>query len=124
MKLRDAKRDVYELGSSGLSKRARRVVEAERVEAFCGTKVKAQKMPLKMLMGIRRAEAKRAAREAEERRAAGVVAPKERQDAVTRKATKRKRQPQPLIDDIRNGVLRVSPAVTGRAGDSRRSKKK
>lgn len=110
MKLRDAKRQVFEFGTSGLSKRARQVVEAERIEAF-GGKAKKQKMPLKMVLGIRRAEAKRAALRAEERRTSGVVAPKERQDALTRKKTTKRKRRAEQDDDVKDGIFRVSPAL-------------
>ncbi|KAJ8605460.1 hypothetical protein CTAYLR_003317 [Chrysophaeum taylorii] len=108
LSLRDAKRQVLELGASGFSKRAKRVFETQRTEAF-GGKVKAQRMPFKMLLGIRRAEAKRERREAEERRAAGVVAAAPKKDLVTRRSTpKKRRAPKPPTDDLRDGVLDVS----------------
>ncbi|KAJ1454331.1 hypothetical protein M885DRAFT_522191 [Pelagophyceae sp. CCMP2097] len=107
--LRDAKKDVYELGVSGLGKRAKRALEAERSEAF-GIKEANQKMPFKMLVAIRKAEAEKDKRKAAERREAGIVAPVEKRDAVLGGKIKRKSRggggDNPL-DEVRDGVLRV-----------------
>lgn len=106
MMLRTAKRDVFEYGTTGLSKRAKRVVEAERKEAF-GVKVKGEKMPLKMVRGIRRAEAKRMEKEKEERKVAGVVTARERRDRLTRKRTSKKRK-RGIDDELKDGILRLN----------------
>ena len=61
-----------------------------------------------MLMGIRKAEAKREKKIADERREAGVVAPKEQRDLARGGAIKRKRKGRAdLAGDARDGVLRV-----------------
>jgi len=128
----------YALGTTALDARTRRVLRDEKVVAYGGTAAKPQKMPLKMILGIRRAEAKRADRAAAERRASGVVAPTTaKQDAVLRgtssskgKATKRKDLP---LDDVRDGVLRVDaallgkkkgPGTTGGSGGKKKTNKK
>ena len=108
MSLRAAKRDVFDFGASGLSKRAQKIRENEKLVAFGAKAAKNPKMPFKMLMGIRKAENKRERREADERLQSGVVAPIEKRDATRGGAkAKRKRRPDDLAPDARDGVMRV-----------------
>ena len=59
MSLRAAKKDVFDFGATGLSRRQQKIRENEKMVAFGAKAEKAQKMPLKMLLGIRRAEDRR-----------------------------------------------------------------
>ena len=117
-----AKRDVFELGSSGLGKRSRRVLDTARSEAF-GVKQETQKMPPQMLLGIRRAEAKRDRCRAQELEESGVVATIEKRDSVLGGAKRRKRSgsSDAPLDDLKDGVFRVRvPGARKRAGRAKR----
>lgn len=108
MSLRAAKKDVFDFGATGLSRRQQKIRENEKMVAFGAKAEKAQKMPLKMLLGIRRAEDKREKKILDERRASGVVAPTEKRDATRGGAKpKRKRRPGDLLPESRDGVMRV-----------------
>mmetsp|Transcript_19721 Transcript_19721/g.61024 ORF Transcript_19721/g.61024 Transcript_19721/m.61024 type:complete len:153 (-) Transcript_19721:132-590(-) len=132
-KFHTMKREVFELGASGMSKRAKKVFEDEKLRAFGGA-VANPKMPFKMLLGIRKAEKLRAKRAEEERRASGVVGPATTKlDNVLRavKPKKRKRQNDVPVDDVRDGVLRVGhhlrksgSAGSGGGGGGKRKKKR
>ena len=106
--LRAAKNDVFEFGATGLSKRQQKIREGEKLVAFGAKQAKGPKMPLKMLLGIRRAEDKREKKVLEERRASGVVAAAEKRDATRGGAKpKRKRRPDDLLAESKDGVMRV-----------------
>ena len=123
MELRDAKKQVYEYGVSGLSKRAQKIFHDQKTEAF-GGKVKNPKMPFKMLLGIRKAEKVRAKRLSDEQRAAGVVAPTPKLDRVLRaqKSSGGKKKRSGNFDgDLKDGVLRVDHLLSSHQKKKRRS---
>jgi hypothetical protein len=94
---------------SGLGKRAKRALEAQRSEAFGATEKNA-KMPFKMLLGIRKAEAKREHKVNAELLESGVVAATEKRDAILGGAKKRKKRNAPNdmpLDDVRDGVFKI-----------------
>ena len=109
LSLRAAKRDVFDLGATGLDKRQRKIRDDARLAALGCKAPRNPKMPFKMVLGIRRAEDARERKRLAERRESGVVAPKEKRDAArggSRKG-KRGRRGDALAPDSRDGVLRV-----------------
>ena len=109
LSLRAAKRDVFDLGATGLDKRQRKIRDDARLAALGCKAPRNPKMPFKMVLGIRRAEDARERKRLAERRESGVVAPKEKRDAArggSRKG-KRGRRGDALAPDPRDGVLRV-----------------
>ena len=109
LSLHSARKDVFDLGPTGLDKRQRKIRDDARLVAL-GCKTPASpKMPFKMVMGIRRAENKRQAKKEMENKESGVVAPKEKRDAAcggSRRGKVRKGD-RGLAPDPRDGILRV-----------------
>jgi len=122
---------VYELGSTAFDKRAKKVLQTEKIIAFGGKAPKNPKMPLKMLRGIRQAEKKRAERAVAEQRESGIVVAHQKLDNVLRplgKSTKkrRKRQSDIPVDALSDGVLRLKhpPSTSQKADRAPKSNKK
>jgi hypothetical protein len=67
------RREVNELGASGLSKKARRDFELRKRQALGCRAPKSQKMPLPMLLGIRKKQREREAKEKEQAIASGML---------------------------------------------------
>ena len=88
LSLRAAKRDVFDLGATGLDKRQRKIRDDARLAALGCKAPRNPKMPFKMVLGIRRAEDARERKRLAERRESGVVAPKEKRDAALRPSRK------------------------------------
>ena len=109
LSLRAAKRDVFDLGATGLDKRQRKIRDDARLAALGCKAPRNPKMPFKMVLGIRRAEDARERKRLAERRESGVVAPKEKRDAARggSRRGKRGRRGDALAPDPRDGVLRV-----------------
>lgn len=79
-------KEVTELGASQLEGKAKKEYETRKLLALGARKEKGQKMPLRMLQGIRKKSAKREAAQRELERQAGIVT------ANTPKAGKRKKR--------------------------------
>jgi hypothetical protein len=67
------RREVNELGASGLSKKARRDFELRKRQALGCRAPKSQKMPLPMLLGIRKKQREREAKEKKQALASGML---------------------------------------------------
>jgi hypothetical protein len=67
------RREVTELGASGLSKRSRREYELRRRLEIGLRKPKGQNVPLRMLLGMRMKQREREAKEKEQARASGML---------------------------------------------------
>ena len=67
------RQEVLELGATQLDKKAKKEWERRKLKALGARDDKAQKMPVKMLAGMRKKQAQREARRAEEERQSGVI---------------------------------------------------
>ena len=103
---RDVRASVAALGASGFELKAKRARASSALEAI-GAVVKKQRMPFKMMIGVDRARAVRAARADEEARASGVVRAGGTKKRKVRKQRERDAPDVPEPFDIRGGVMFV-----------------
>ena len=117
LSLRAAKRDVFDLGATGLDKRQRKIRDDARLAALGCKAPRNPKMPFKMVLGIRRAEDARERKRLAERRESGVVAPK---DSLLKCSVETKRFIRPLEQSEKTGAgwgTSRSLKASGRSND-------
>lgn len=107
-------REVHELGSSQFTGKLKRELEADQFRALVGREKKKEKVPVKIVRGIKKAAAKRVARQEKEAKESGLVTAKTGKTKLKKKFSEQNRRdsrlhgPAPTTGFMSKGVLRVS----------------
>ena len=106
-------KEIHALGSTLFTGKQKRQYEAEKYMALTGREMKKQKVPLKIVRGIKKAAAKREARKEKEALESGVVTATKRKDSKKKNYSEKSRRdsrlhgPSPSIGFTKNGMLHV-----------------
>lgn len=100
-------REIRSLGATAFVKEQKRNFADEQYKLLTGRERKKQHVPLPIVRGLKKAAAKRQARQLAEAKQAGIVLPKAATAARKNDATSRVYGPAPSVGFLNKGVLRV-----------------
>mmetsp|Transcript_21065 Transcript_21065/g.25037 ORF Transcript_21065/g.25037 Transcript_21065/m.25037 type:complete len:174 (-) Transcript_21065:37-558(-) len=106
-------REVYELGSTKFAGKQKRDYENEQYTTLTGRQRKKQKIPVKIVRGIKKAAAVRETRVEKETKEAGIVTANKRGGTTKKRFSEKVRKasqlhgPAPSIGYLKKGVLTV-----------------
>jgi hypothetical protein len=103
----DTAKEIRAYGATTFVGKQKRDYEDEKYFSLTGRHKKKPQTPLPILRGIKKAAAKREAKEREEARQAGIVLPKARKEDKMHDSTYRIHGPAPNIGFMKAGVFRV-----------------
>jgi hypothetical protein len=107
-------KEIRAFGATAFVGQQRRDYQDEQYFRLTGRHKKKQKVPLPIVRGVKKAAAKREAKEREEARQAGIIIPKSStgKDSKKSDSTYRVHGPAPSIGFMKNGVYKVSKSNT------------
>lgn len=108
----DTAKEIRAYGAKAFVGKQKTDYEDEQYFALTGRHKKKPKTPLPILRGIKKAAAKREAKERQEAREAGIVIPKAKQETKKSSSTYRLYGPAPNIGFMKGGVFRAQKKKT------------
>eukprot|EP00980_Cylindrotheca_fusiformis_P028195 scaffold22586_cov138-Cylindrotheca_fusiformis.AAC.15 len=108
----DTAKEIREFGATAFVGKQKRDFQDEQYFALTGRHQKKPKTPLPILRGIKKAAAKREAKQREEARQAGIVLPKAKKAENKSSSTYKVYGPAPNIGFMKGGVFRVKKKQT------------
>ncbi|KAL3943914.1 MAG: hypothetical protein SGBAC_002031 [Bacillariaceae sp.] len=103
----DTAKEIRAYGATAFAGKQKRNYQDEEYFKLTGRQKKKPQTPLPILRGIKKAAAKREAKERQEAREAGIVLPKAAKDSEKSDSTYRSYGPAPNIGFMKGGVFRV-----------------
>lgn len=103
----DTAKEIRAYGATAFVGKQKRNYEDEEYYKLTGRHKKKPQTPLPILRGIKKAAAKREAKEREEARQAGIIVPKAKKETEKSSSTYRSYGPAPNIGFMKGGVFRV-----------------
>mmetsp|Transcript_15613 Transcript_15613/g.38490 ORF Transcript_15613/g.38490 Transcript_15613/m.38490 type:complete len:176 (+) Transcript_15613:60-587(+) len=103
----DTAKEIRAYGATAFVGKQKRNYKDEEYFKLTGRQKKKPQTPLPILRGIKKAAAKREAKERQEAREAGIVLPKAKKDSEKFDSTYRSYGPAPNIGFMKGGVFRV-----------------
>mmetsp|Transcript_37777 Transcript_37777/g.43152 ORF Transcript_37777/g.43152 Transcript_37777/m.43152 type:complete len:178 (-) Transcript_37777:135-668(-) len=101
-------REIHSYGATAFKGKQKRDYENEQYKMLTGREKKQQKVPVKIVRGIKKKRVQREKREAELAREAGLVVPESSmKKSRERQHTRNVHGPEPSIGRLRKGVLKV-----------------